>query len=140
MNYKEDDLVLCRVDKVEGTTVFVDVEGKYHGSIVFSEIATGRIRNLREYVYPNKKIVCKVLRVTKDNLDLNFRRVTAKERDEVLERHKTEKAFGSVIKAIGEKPEKVIEEIKKEHDLVSFLDEAKANYKLFEKYVSKENA
>ena len=53
------DIVLCTVDRIIGTTVFVGIEGNGEGSIVTSEIAPGRIRNLRDYVVPKKKIVCK---------------------------------------------------------------------------------
>ena len=93
MEIKEDDVVLCTVKKIQKTTVFVDVEGDGEGSIVMSEIAAGRIRNLREYVTPNKKIVCKVLRFINGHPQLSLRRVTAGERDTVLNRHKKEKTF-----------------------------------------------
>ena len=62
MGIKTDDLILCTVKKIEGTTVFVDLGDSIHGTIVFSEIAAGRIRNIREYAIPGKKIVCKVLK------------------------------------------------------------------------------
>jgi len=55
MEIKEGDLVIATVKKIEGTTVFVEIEdSEIKGSIVFSEIAAGRIRNIREYVVPNK--------------------------------------------------------------------------------------
>ena len=57
------DIVLCTVDRIVGTIVFVKIDGDGEGSIILSEIAPGRIRNLREYVVPKKKIVCKVLRI-----------------------------------------------------------------------------
>ena len=46
------DLVLCTVKTIDGTTVFVKIEDDGEGTIVTSEIAPGRIRNLREYVIP----------------------------------------------------------------------------------------
>ena len=52
----EGALVLCTVKKVEKTTVFVEIEGNGEGSMVFSEVAAGRIRNLRDHISPNKKI------------------------------------------------------------------------------------
>ena len=55
MELKENDLVLCAVDRIVGTIVFVKIEGeKKEGSIILSEIAPGRIRNLREYVIQKK--------------------------------------------------------------------------------------
>src|SRR3989338_5808626 len=98
MALKEDDLVLCKVKKVEGTTVFVDIENEAPGSIVMSEIAAGRIRNIRDYVSPNKKIVCKVLKIYSDHVELSFRRVTAKEREFVIENDKKEKTLLNMLK------------------------------------------
>lgn len=137
---KEDDIILCTVKRVEGTTVFLEVEGNGEGSLVFSEIAAGRIRNLREYVVPNKKIVCKILRIINGHPQLSLRRVTAKERELVLEQHQKEKTFSSLIKAIVKDAESVIKKIKEKSELWKLYDEAKENIKLLESYFSKEEA
>ena len=80
-SYNEGDIILCTVEKIEGISVFVTIDKGGTGSIVTSEIAPGRIRNLRDYVVPNKKIVCKVLKVDPNgHVHLSLRRVTAKER------------------------------------------------------------
>ena len=63
MDLKENDLVMCSVKSIEGTTVFVEIEGNGQGNIAMSEVAAGRIRNLREHISINKKIVCKVLKM-----------------------------------------------------------------------------
>src|SRR3989338_6089382 len=97
---KEDDILLCTVRRIEGTTVFVDIEGNGQGNIVFSEVAPGRIRNIREFVTEGKKIVCKVLRVQGKHLELTLRRVTAKEREQVLEQNKKEKTLMAIIEPI----------------------------------------
>ena len=89
MNIEEGDIVLCTVDRIVGTNVFVKIDerGKEHeGCIVLSEVAPGRIRNLRDYVFPHKKIVCKVLRISGDRIDLSLRRVTQKEQKALKER------------------------------------------------------
>ncbi len=137
---KEDDLALCTVKSVEGTTVFVDVQGGEKGSIVFSEIAAGRIRNIREYVSPNKKIVCKVLRVYPDHLELSFRRVTGKERESVLEENKKEKTFSGMLKTISSDYQKIIDNIKSFYLISEFIEEIKTDSKLIEKYFSKKEA
>jgi translation initiation factor 2 alpha subunit (eIF-2alpha) len=134
------DVVLCKVKKIEGANVFVEVDGEGLGSIVLSEIAAGRIRNLREYVSPNRKIVCKVLKIAKDHLELSLRRVTAKEREGVLERDKKERALINMLKTVVDKPEKIAEKIKQEHGVVEFLDDAGWDVKVIEKFVSKDKA
>lgn len=133
---KEDDLVLCTVKKIEGTTVFVTIEDNGEGSIVMSEIAAGRIRNLRDYVSPNKKIVCKVLK-TGSHPQLSLRRVTAKERESIMEEHKKEKTFTGMLKKIIKSPERAIEEIKLKHKLSDFIDLLKEDVKQLEKFFSK---
>src|SRR3989337_26635 len=100
MSLEEGDIVLCTVDRIVGTTVFVHIEGNGEGSIVLSQVAPGRIRNIRDYVVPKKKIVCKVLRISGDRIDLSFRRVTQKEQKELKERNKQERSFASILKTV----------------------------------------
>jgi translation initiation factor 2 subunit 1 len=137
MNLKEEDLVLCTVKKIEGTTIFVDIENNGPASIVMSEIAAGRIRNLRQYVTPNKKIVCKVLNTKKGQIELSLRRVTAKERQEVLDNYKKERNLISMLKTIIKNPEKTIEKIKQIYTISEFLDEAKENPQTLNKFFTK---
>ncbi len=93
MIFKEDEIVLCTVKRIEGTSVFLTIEGGGEGSMTFSEVSPGRIRNIREFIVPNKKIVCKVLRIKGTQIELSLRRVTAKEREEVLEWYTKEKTL-----------------------------------------------
>jgi translation initiation factor 2 alpha subunit (eIF-2alpha) len=144
-NLEVGDNVLCTVDRIVGTVVFVKIlveNNEVEGSIVMSEVAPGRIRNIRDYVVPKKKIVCKVLRISlQGNIDLSLRRVTQKERKEVIEQGNQEKSYISVLKnVLGNKVEGVIKEISKEEKLFSFLEEAKTNPEKLEKIVGKENS
>jgi translation initiation factor 2 subunit 1 len=136
MNLETGDIVLCTVDRIVGTTVFVRIEGNGEGSIVFSEIAPGRIRNIRDYVFPKKQIVCKVLRINGNHIDLSFRRVTLKEQKELKEKNKQERSFLSILKTVlKENAEKNIEEILKNNTLNDFLEEIKKNPKELEKII-----
>ena len=141
MELEVGDIVLCTVDKIVGTTVFVKIEGDGEGSIVVSEIAPGRIRNLRDYVVPKKKIVCKVLRISEKNVELSLRRVSLKEKKERMEQLKQEKSNKSILKTIlKEKAVKIIEKIKEKSTIYDFLQEAKENPKNLEKLVGKEDS
>jgi translation initiation factor 2 alpha subunit (eIF-2alpha) len=141
MEIKVDELVLCTVTKIEGTTVFVNIE-EYNlpATIMFSEIAAGRIRNIREHVVPNKKIVCKVLKIHPDHIELSFRRVTASERDLVTERFKQEQTFKGMLKSVTKDYEKKIDEIKKEMSLSDFIQKIKEDTKLISQFFSKEES
>ena len=134
-------MVLCIVEKIEKTIVFVKIEGHGEGSIVMSEIAPGRIRNVRNYVVPKKRIVCKVLRISpKGNIELSLRRTTPKERKEVIGQYKQEKNYVNLLKNIlGEKSEKIIQELLKKERIYDFFEEAKKNPKKLEKIIGKDS-
>jgi translation initiation factor 2 subunit 1 len=137
---EEGDIVLGIVERIEGTTVFVKLDSGEHGTIITSEIAPGRIRNLREYVVPNKKIVTKVLRVVGENIDLSLRRVNAKERKEIMDRVKQEQAakaaFKQLLKDDGVSEKKVLKDFE---SLFDFFNAVRDDEKLLAKYVPKEN-
>lgn len=142
MEIESGDVLVCTVDKIVGTTVFVDIAGtEKKGTIILSEVAAGRIRNLRDYVVPKKTIICKVLRVINDHIELSLRRVKEKEKKIALEKNKFEKSFVSILKSIlKEKTPKTIEKIKEKNNLVEFLESSKENPNGLEKLVGKENA
>lgn len=138
MVLEEGDIVLCTVEKIVGTVVVVKIDKEnQEANIVFSEIAPGRIRNIRDYVVPKKRIACKVLRIKNGNIDLSLRRVTQKEKKEALETENQEKSYSSILKSVlKEKAEEIIKQI---DDLSEFLKEAKTDSKKLEKLVGKED-
>lgn len=141
MELEVGDVILCTVDRIVGTVVFVKLEDQREGSIILSEIAPGRIRNLRDYVVPKKKIVCKVLRIDNDRIDLSLRRVTQKEKKEVMEQSQREKSYENILKSIlKEKADKLIEEISSQEGVYSFLQKAKNDSADLEKKVGKEDS
>jgi len=136
-------LILCTVTKIVGITVFTNIDNyNKEGTITFMEIAPGRIRNIREYAFPGKKIVCKVLSIKPEHIELSFRRVKVNERNEFNERCKKEKSYFAMLKTIlGEKPASdVVNSIQEnENSLYEFIESAKALPDLLEKYIKKEN-
>lgn len=140
MSIKVGDIMLCTVKRIESASVLVEMEDKRTGSIVMSEVAAGRIRNLREYIAPNKKIVCKVLSMDNSHIQLSLRRVTAKERDEALAKYQKERTLSAMLKAIVSNYREVIEHIKKEYELSDFSDEIRVNQKLLHKFLKKAEA
>lgn len=141
MNLEVGDITLCTVDRIVGTTVFVKIERNGEGSIVMSEIAPGRIRNLRDYVVPKKKIVCKILRISGDRIELSLRRVTLKEQKEIKEQYKQESSYMNILKSVlGEKVKEIIDQISKKERIYDFLQEAKENPRNLEDLVGKTNS
>lgn len=111
-----NDLLLCRVTKIYGNTTFVYIpEFEKDGVLTISEIAPGRIRNLRDHVVEGKEIICKVLRVdSKQNrIDVSLRRVNITKKKEKQEEIKKEeyanRIYEDVAKEISIKKEALFE-------------------------------
>ncbi|MCX6709479.1 MAG: S1 RNA-binding domain-containing protein [Candidatus Woesearchaeota archaeon] len=101
---EEGQIVICTVTKIQFHSVFVRLdEYDKEGMIHISEIAAGRIRNMRDYVREDKLVVCKVLRVEreKESIDLSLRRVTEKEKREKTEWMKKEQLSEKIIENIA---------------------------------------
>ncbi len=138
MKFEVGDIVICTVEKIRGTTVFVNIENKKEGYIVLSEIAPGRIRNLRDYVVPKKTIVCKILRIVEDRIELSLRRVTPKEQKQAKERWKLERNYQSILKSVlKEKTKEIVQKILQDQEIYSFLEEAKSDSKKLENLIGK---
>ncbi len=140
---EEGYIVLGTVERIAGETVFVDI-GKYgKGTIITSEVSPGRIRNLRDYVVPGKKIVCKVLGTGGKNIHLSLRRVSAKEKDKVMREYERKKSSIKILQNIlgKEKGQEIAENIDKEEgDIYQFTQKCKEEGELLEKYVKKEES
>ncbi len=137
MRYSEGDLVLCTVDQVNNTMTSLHLPDGTNGTIVSSEIASGRIKFMRAYVVPNKKIVCKILRVNGSNISLSLRRVGAKERGEVMKEYKQKLAVRAGFKNIlngdyNSVKEKIMNDYE---DFGDFVDVVRKDCSILEKYV-----
>ncbi len=79
-----EELVMCTVSKVfaQGAFVAMDEYGGKEGMVHLSEVASGWIKNIRDFVRENQKVVCKVLGVDtkRQHVDLSMRRVKDGER------------------------------------------------------------
>lgn len=101
---EEHELVICSVTKIQFHSVFATInEYDLSGMIHISEIAPGRIRNIRDYVKEGKVVVCKVLRVNteKRQVDLSLRRVTEAQRRTKINEMKHEQRAENIIEFIA---------------------------------------
>jgi translation initiation factor 2 alpha subunit (eIF-2alpha) len=144
MEIEEGDVVLCTVIDVGKTNTSVKIDDKMDGIIPTSEIAAGRIRNLRDYVVPQKKIVCKVLRINPSgSIVLSLRRVSLKENKEVLESYEREKTSKNILKVIlKDSAEELCKNIvsRENKKVYEFLHEAIESPGILEAYIGKENS
>jgi len=149
---QEEELVLCTVTAVHYHSVFVKLDeyGKT-GLIHISEIAPGRIRNIRDYVVEGKKVVCKVLKIDKEkgHIDLSLRRVNEKQKRNKLNQIKQEQLAEKIVQNLAkqkkEKTEdlykKITEKIFQEYDsLYAVFEDASQDKISLEKYLDKKTA
>ena len=133
---KTGDFVICTVVKVHSYGAFVkldEYEGK-EGMIHVSEVATGWIKNIKDYVREGQKIVAKVLNVNKakGHIDLSLKRVTNQQRKIKIQNWKREQKSKKLIERVvkklkkGEKDRAMIEQIlkKKDNDIYSIFEDA----------------
>src|SRR3989344_566394 len=125
MNYKKKgtpevgELILCTVKKILPHSVFVSIDEyeNKEGMIHISEIAPGRIRNLRDFVKEDKRIVCKVLDINRvtNNIDLSLRRVPSTEMVQKLTNYKQEEKAEKLLVTLGKRFNK---DLKQMYELV----------------------
>ncbi len=141
---EESELVLCTVSQIQYHSIFVTLD-EYQGlsgMIHISEVAPGRIRNIRDYVKEGKVIVCKVLRINRERgqLDLSLRRVTDAQRRHKVNQIKHEQKAESIVEHVSKElkltPEKLYAKIKepifKEYDFLyeAFVEVVEKDFKL----------
>jgi len=100
------DLVIAEVQRITdyGAYVLLEEYGK-EGLLHISEVSSGWIRNIRDFVREGQKAVLKVLRVDpeKRQVDLSLRRVTKREKREKILSWKKEKKAQSLLRGASEK-------------------------------------
>ncbi|MBT3324389.1 translation initiation factor IF-2 subunit alpha [archaeon] len=101
----ERDVIICTVKKILYHSIFVTLDeyDNQEGMIHISEIAPGRIRNIRDYVKEGKKLVCIVLKINqeKKQVDLSLRRVPQNLRIKKNEEFKQEIKSEKLLEYIG---------------------------------------
>ena len=114
------ELVVCTVKKImrtHGAFVYLDEYEGLEGFIHISEVASGWVKYIRDYVREGQKVVCKVINVDrrKGRIDLSLKRVTESQKREKLQQWKNEirarKLFEIVCEKVGLDKERAFKEI-----------------------------
>ncbi|MBC7081606.1 MAG: translation initiation factor IF-2 subunit alpha [Thermoplasmatales archaeon] len=143
---EKGDLVICTVTQAKGFGAFVKLE-EYpdkKGFLHIKEVASGWVKNIREYVREGQRIVCKVMNVdpSKGYVDLSLKRVTEHQKREKIEKWKNEQKAKKLLEIVANKIGKNFDEfyneveeelIKKYNNLYRAFEEAVKNEKKFRK-------
>jgi len=108
------DLVIASVHRITDYGAYATLdEYKREGLLHVSEVSSGWVRNIRDFVREGQKTVLKVLRVDaeKGHVDLSLRRVSRQERREKILEWKKEGKAESLLRSVSEKLNIPIEEI-----------------------------
>ncbi|MBS3117452.1 translation initiation factor IF-2 subunit alpha [Candidatus Woesearchaeota archaeon] len=137
---EERDIILCTVKKVLPHCVFVtldEYEGQ-EGMIHISEVSPGRIRNIRDFVKEGKKIVCLILRIKQNQVDLSLRRVSTSMRRAKNETYKQEQKAEKILEILASKVGADLETLYKDFG-EQLISEHGSIYKVFELVVEDRN-
>jgi translation initiation factor 2 subunit 1 len=108
------DLVLASVQRITdyGAYVTLDEYGK-EGLVHVSEVSSGWVRNIRDFIREGQKVVLKVLRVDtgKRHVDLSLRRVSRHERREKVLSSKMDRKAESILRSVAEKLQMPFEDL-----------------------------
>ena len=115
----EGDLIVGTVHKVLNYGAFASLE-EYEGKEAFihiSEVSSGWVKNIRDYVRENQKIVARVLRVNpkKGHVDVSMKRIREDQRTRKIQQwkieQKAEKLLEISAKSIGKDLDVAYDEI-----------------------------
>jgi translation initiation factor 2 subunit 1 len=130
------DLVIATIENVTDYGAYAKLdEYDKRGLLHISEISSSWIRNIRDYVRENQKVVLKVLRVDaeKGHIDLSLRRVTKRERKEKILSWKKERKAEALLRGVAEKLGLTTDEVY--NTAGAFIEEKYGLYEGFERTV-----
>jgi len=116
---QEGDLIVATVHKVLNYGAFAKLE-EYPGEEAFihiSEVSAGWVKNIRDYVRENQKIVARVLRVNpkKGHVDVSMKRIREDQRTRKIQQwkieQKAEKLLEFAAKSLGKDLDAAYEEV-----------------------------
>ena len=116
---KEGELIVATIYKVLGYGAFANLE-EYEGKEAFihiSEVSSGWVKNIRDHVRENQKIVTRVLRVNpkKGHVDASLKRIREDQRTKKIQQwkveQKAEKFLELAAKALDKDLETAYEEV-----------------------------
>jgi len=138
----EEDLVICTVTKVFAQGAFAKLDeyvGK-EGMIHISEVASGWVKNIRDFVREDQKVVCKVLAVDpqKGHIDLSLRRVKDSQRRWKAQQWKREQRAEKLLELAASKLGKSLDDTYEEIGF-ALQDKFGDLYSAFESVAAKGN-
>ena len=119
------ELVVCTVETVHdyGVTAVLDEYSGKKGFIHISEIASGWVKYIRDYVREGQKIVCLVIDVNREkgHIDLSLKKVNEHQKREKIQEWKNEQKAMKLMEILKER-------LKKKVNLDRIINELEEKY------------
>jgi translation initiation factor 2 subunit 1 len=115
---EEGELIVGTITKVQGFGAFVSLDEypNKEGFIHISEIATGWVKRIRNFVREKQKVVCKVVHVDipKKHIDLSLKKVNEHQRREKIQDWKNAQKATKLFEMVAHALDRPIEQCYKE--------------------------
>ena len=72
MNYKIGDIIKGQVSGIEKYGIFINLDDSYSGLIHISEISSGYVKEVNDYVSVGEEIFCKIIDIDNNNKHLKL--------------------------------------------------------------------
>jgi len=112
------EIVICKITRINPNSAFARLdEYDKEGMIHISEISSGWVRDIRQYVKPNQSVIAKVVRLNESagEISLSLKRVDDKQQNEKMKEYnlnkKAEKMLEIAAKAMGMTLDKAYTEV-----------------------------
>jgi translation initiation factor 2 subunit 1 len=110
---EEEELVVCTIKSVKNFGAFVALEeyGGKEGFIHVTEIASGWVKRMSDYVREGQRVVCKVLKVdqAKGHVDLSLKKVNDHQKREKIQTWKNEQKSDKLIEIVAQRLETTVD-------------------------------
>ncbi|MFH1978086.1 MAG: hypothetical protein ABIJ92_02070 [Candidatus Aenigmatarchaeota archaeon] len=106
-----NEIVVCKILKIHPNSAIANlVEYNKTGLIQVSEVASKWVRNIRDFLKENQYVVCKVMGVDKDGINLSIKRVHKEQVNSKLNEFKRERKAEKMLEIIAKKMNKTLDQ------------------------------
>ncbi|MFH1445210.1 MAG: hypothetical protein ABIF08_01885 [Nanoarchaeota archaeon] len=114
-NPERNELVICKVLKIYPNSVLVKlIEYDKKGMVHVSEVAGRWVRNIREFLKENQFVVCRVMRIEGENINLSVKRVHKEQSNSKLNEFKREGKAEKMLEIVAKTLKKTLDDAYKE--------------------------
>ncbi len=113
------ELVVCKITRLNPNSAFAELE-EYNreGMIHISEVSSGWVRDIRQFVRIGQSVIAKVMRVDDQHISLSLKRVDAKQENDKIKEYKMNQRAEKMLELAAARLKKTLDQAYEE---VGFL-------------------